>query len=412
MISYRFPHKAQQVVGVALLLLLLWPWTSQADDRQAPKTTGPWDLSALRQSPKVTGRAVGKTLTPLYYEGESYRGSRTRVFAYLACPEKGEGRLPAMVLVHGGGGTAFKEWAELWAKRGYVALAMDLAGQGPDRQRLPDGGPDQDDKAKFGAEEVEDYWSYHAVANVIRGVSLLAHLPEVDPQRIGITGISWGGYLTCIVAGLDDRLKVAVPVYGCGFLHQNSTWLPIFEKMTEAQRQLWVDHFEPSRYLGQAQMPVLFVNGTNDSAYPLDSYQKSYRLVKKRTLCVTVNMPHGHRQGWAPVEIGLFVDQHLKVGKPLARVESVRRDGDRVEVAFRSEVPITRAALHFTTDAGVWKDRKWHTQDVKVDGTTIHAKLPEARPLVYFITLTDDRKATVSTEHETLPRNGALRKDP
>ncbi len=30
-------------------------------------------------------------------------------------------------------------------------------------------------------------------------------------------GDQLGGYLTCIVAGLDHRLKVAVPVYGCGF---------------------------------------------------------------------------------------------------------------------------------------------------------------------------------------------------
>ena len=68
-------------------------------------------------------------------------------------------------------------------------------------------------------------WTYHAVAAVIRGHSLLLAQKEVDPQRIGLTGISWGGYLTCIVAGLDDRLKVAVPVYGCGFLHENSCWL-------------------------------------------------------------------------------------------------------------------------------------------------------------------------------------------
>jgi len=44
----------------------------------------------------------------------------------------------------------------LWAKRGYVALAMDLAGRGPGRERLPDGSPDQDDKAKFGPDQVRD----------------------------------------------------------------------------------------------------------------------------------------------------------------------------------------------------------------------------------------------------------------
>jgi len=32
------------------------------------------------------------------------------------------------------------------------------------------------------------------------------------------------------------------------------------------------------------------------------------------------------------------------------------------------------------------------------------ARLPEARPLVYFLTITDDRKATVSTEHEGLEK--------
>ena len=54
------------------------------------------------------------------------------------------------------------------------------------------------------------------------------------------TGISWGGYLTCIVAGLDNRFKAAVPVYGCGFLHENSAWLNEFEKMSAANKAKWI----------------------------------------------------------------------------------------------------------------------------------------------------------------------------
>ena len=140
-----------------------------------------------------------------------------------------------MLCVHGGGGKAFREWAELWAKRGYVALAMDLAGKGPDGKRHADAGPDQTDVDKFGdftLDTIGDMWTYHAVAAVVRGHSLLASRPEVDKDRIGITGISWGGYLTCIVAGIDDRLKCAVPVYGCGFLGDNSAWVARLGKMT------------------------------------------------------------------------------------------------------------------------------------------------------------------------------------
>ena len=92
---------------------------------------------------------------------------------------------------------------------------------------------------------------------------MLATRPEVDRERIGITGISWGGYLTCIVAGIDDRLKCAVPVYGCGFLGDNSAWVDRLAKMPAAQSKLWLDEFDPSKYLGGATCLMLFVNGTN-----------------------------------------------------------------------------------------------------------------------------------------------------
>ena len=97
-----------------------------------------------------------------------------------------------------------------------------------------------------------------------------------------MTGISWGGYLTCIVAGVDNRFKAAVPVYGCGFLHENSAWLDRLAKMTPDQRDRWIELWDPSRYLPAVSMPILFVNGTNDFAYPLDSYMKSFDAVPGR----------------------------------------------------------------------------------------------------------------------------------
>src|SRR5262249_9561449 len=139
-----------------------------------------------------------------------------------------------------------------------------------------------------------------------------------------------------------------------------------------------------------------------DFAYPLDSYQKSYRLVKDRALCVTVRLPHGHAQGWAPVEIGLFADQHLRKGKPLATISSARREGKTVEVRFKAEVPVKSAALCYTTDEGPWQKRLWKSVPLTVGEGVVKGELPEGRPLVYFVTLTDERKATVSTEHEVL----------
>src|ERR1700724_1833150 len=110
--------------------------------------SGPWNLDELRKPQRVEWMDKDGTLRRLLYDAEPYQGKPTRVFAYYAEPEKIDGKLPAMVLIHGGGGTAFSEWAQVWAKRGYIAIAMDLAGQGEKRKRLPDGGPNQDDAAR------------------------------------------------------------------------------------------------------------------------------------------------------------------------------------------------------------------------------------------------------------------------
>ncbi|MBN1347021.1 MAG: acetylxylan esterase [Phycisphaerae bacterium] len=370
--------------------------------------SGLWDLKRLYQAPKfeVAGQRDG--LEMIYYEGEPFRGKPTRVFAYYGHPKGVAGKVPAMALVHGGGGEAFPQWVQLWVDRGYAALAMDLAGCGPSGakgERMPDGGPGQSDVFKFRQMNLglREQWTYHAVAAVIRGVSFLASRPEVDADRIGITGISWGGYLTCIVSGVDGRLKVSVPVYGCGFLNDNSAWVKILGELPADERKSWIKHFDPSRYLSGCRMPMLFVNGTNDFAYPLDSYQKSYRLVHSpRTLCVTVKMPHSHPAGWAPKEIGLFVDQHLKRGTALARFTKVQREGSTINALFSASEPIVKAQLHTTTDQGAWQKREWVSVPLEIVGDRVEGKLPEKRPIVWFVTIQDGRGATVSTEHEVV----------
>ena len=258
------------------------------DPLPLPKST-PWDVKRLQETtPEFEWLQREGPVRSLTYRGEPYQGHPTRVFAYYASPAtvgdtSAQRPYPGIVLVHGGGGKAFSDWAELWAKHGYAAIAMDLAGCGPDGDRLPDGGPGQGDDTKFGNIDgpVTDQWTYQAVSAVILAHSWLLHTDDIDPQRTAVTGISWGGYLTCIVAGLDSRFKVAMPVYGCGFLHENSAWkVGQLDPMTPERREKWVTLWDPSQYIGSAAMPVVFLNGTNDFAYPMDSYAKTCRLVQ------------------------------------------------------------------------------------------------------------------------------------
>jgi len=401
--------------SLAVSVCLLCGRASAAEP--AARTVGPWNLTALAEAPPATwGETIDGT-QQVYYQGEPLNGKPTRVFAYYGRPD-GDGPFAAMLLVHGGGGTAFAEWVRLWTARGYAALAMDLGGCGPVTEpgqkigpRLPDGGPGQSHDYKFANfedEQVGKMWTYHAVAAVVRGHSLLVSLDEVDPDRIGVTGISWGGYLTCIVAGVDDRLKVAVPVYGCGFLHHNSTWLKIFAQMSPEQRDRWVRWFDPSQYLPNVRCPILFINGTNDFAYPLDSYQKSYRAVPGPIcLRIEVGMKHSQSAGSTPAEIGLFVDSVLGGGDPLPTLARMNTTGGRASAAFDADVPIVRGELHWTTDSGPWQEREWQSVAAEFAEGRVAADLPAERPLVYYLSITDDRGAMVSTEHAVLSEQRA-----
>jgi cephalosporin-C deacetylase-like acetyl esterase len=393
--------------GVLLTLLCL---------ATTARAATPWDLKKLKQPPKFEWVDEKSPVRSLFYEGEPYGGKPTRIFAYYATPGTLAGDfskdqdLPAMVLIHGGGGTAFREWAELWAKRGYAAIAMDLAGHRPDEDKnphqrenrtpLPDGGPNQGNEEKFGSIDrpPSEQWPYHAVASAIRAHSLIRSFKEVDATRTGVTGISWGGYLTCIVAGVDSRFRAAVPVYGCGYLHENSAWLDRFAMMTSQQRERWITLWDPSQYLPSVSMPILFVNGTNDFAYPLDSYMKSFQAVPGvKQIRVTVNMPHGHPPGWSPAEIGLFIDHHL-LGKPgLPAVGTPQLVDRAIRVTCKSPVKVVKAELHLTKDREPINKRQWTTRPASFDGDAVTALAPPADTTAWFVTVTDERGAIISS---------------
>jgi dienelactone hydrolase len=384
----------------------------------AAVTLPPWDLPALQRVPETfpaPGFSSGQA-QPLFFAGLPWRGKPTRVFAWLGLPSARAEKVPGIVLVHGGGGTAFAEWVSLWTSRGYAAIAMDVCGHVPQPDpdsngaygvnwsAQPDGGPPGWD-ASFAqtGESLHDQWPYHAVAGIMLAHSLLAAQPGVDGDRIGVTGVSWGGFLTCLASGVDARLKFAAPVYGCGFLGEDSAWLPSFEAMGEEKAEKWLGQWDPSLYLPRARMPFLWVTGTNDFAYPLNSLQRSYRLIPpdRNSLCIRVRMPHGHGgAGEAPAEIAAFADAIVRGGEPLARLFDLRQVSAEISTRFESTASSVHAEVNFTRADHRWADRHWETAPAKVDteGHRISATLPGDATVAY-LNLVDARGRVASTEH-------------
>jgi dienelactone hydrolase len=371
----------------------------------------PWNLAALAEpsSGQQTLDLQADDVEALFYDGLPWKGKPTRVFAWFGLPDLAPGETcPGVVLVHGGGGTAFDYWVRLWNSRGYAAIAMDLCGctPGPSGQpqtRHQEGGP-----PGWGAsfeqidEPMEDHWTYHAVADIALAHSLLAARPEVDASRIGVTGISWGGYLTSIVAGVDHRFQFAVPVYGCGYYQDCPAFRAQLEPLGPPRMQRWLDLWDPSVYLPRARMPMMWVTGTNDGAYPLDALQRTYRLAPGDvTLCIRIEMPHGHGGlGENPPEIHAFANSFLRGETPLHRITGQALDGGTLHVEFESQQPVARAELTSTRALGYWQDRKWSAAPAELDAANgwAAAELPPATTLCYM-NLYDDRDCVVSSEH-------------
>lgn len=110
--------------------------------------------------------------------------------------------------------------------------------------------------------------------NGIRGIDYLISRPEVDADRIGVTGISGGAAVTFWVAAADPRVKAAAAVSGmadlesyvgnrvvnghcdCMFLYNAAEWP-------------W------TRIAGLiAPRPLLFVNSDNDPIFPMDANER------------------------------------------------------------------------------------------------------------------------------------------
>ncbi|MDA7746988.1 acetylxylan esterase [Psychromonas sp.] len=331
----------------------------------------------------------------IYYQGLNYQGKETRVYAYVGIPTGITTPVPAMVLVHGGGGTAYSTWVSKWMDRGYAAISMSVEGEDGAGETHEWAGPARDGNyndtypGSSSYVDVPDQWMYHAVADTMLANSLMASLNVIDENKVGLMGISWGGVITSTVMGLDNRFALAIPVYGCGHLYDaDNTWSANLSSNT-----LYQTVWDPMMHLNKADMPSLWMSWSGDNNFGMDSFAYNYEVTTGAHMpALRPEMGHSHNAAWKQSDSYEFAksifDNDMPWFKNLSQTESAQ-DGDEVSMTFTSTKSLVTNSLRYTTGTGYTGDLEWLDKEVTLNdnsnGTyTITATLPEGTTGWYF----------------------------
>lgn len=229
-------------------------------------------------------------------------------------------RYPLVVQIHGGPtwlwtnqfAATWHEWAHALAGRGYAVLMPNprgSTGRGPEYSN-----------ALFGDVGGCEY------RDIMAGVDYLIERGIADPERLGVGGWSWGGYMTAWIVSQTTRFKAAVMGAGLpNMISDNglgdipSANLSYFETSPYHDPE---PYFERSaiRYIRNATTPTLILHGEEDRRVAMAQGQEMY--VALRTLGVETQFVTYPREGHSIQErkhqvdlidrvIGWF-DRHLR----------------------------------------------------------------------------------------------------
>ncbi|MFF1324642.1 CocE/NonD family hydrolase, partial [Streptomyces chartreusis] len=243
----------------------------------------------------------------------------------------GSGRRPAVLLAHGFGGSKddVRQQAQNLARDGYAVLTWSARGFGKSTGKVGLNDPKGE------------------VADVSRLLDWLAEQPQVEldrtgDPRVGMAGGSYGGAISLLAAGHDDRVDAIAPaitywnladaLFPNGVLKK--LWAGIFvnsaggcekfEKpvcemydrvaesgVPDAQARSMLEERSPSAVGDRIKVPTLLMQGQSDSLFPLGQADRAARAIKANGAPVDVDWISGGHDGG-----------DMETGRIQARVQS------------------------------------------------------------------------------------------
>lgn len=287
-------------------------------------------LESLEAEVTKAWEVDGISVRIIRYRVGIFKGQPATIAAFYAVPKDTQ-RLPGLMHIHGGGQSASLATVITDAKRGYASLSLNWGGN---KMTLVDGkiyeGPNTDWGAldathppqrnptnHFAGGTAPDTFTLDAVDSprndnwflvtlaARRGLTFLESQPEVEAAHLGVYGHSMGGRLTTQLAGIDSRVKAAVPSCGgSGDLTATLEEMPGGQRTKYSSRDL--ETISENPYIRRLSVPTLWLSPTNDFHAHMDNMAWTWRDVPDALLRLSMSPHFNHRH-----ENASALTQHL-----------------------------------------------------------------------------------------------------
>lgn len=331
-----------------------------------------WNFAELAEKPDWRANPYPESdypgLQAMLIKGKGPDGSEAEFFAYYGRPEGPvpTGGFPGVLLVHGGGGTAFPNYTRKWIARGFAVMAIDWYNQRPvfpDRTVAPAETTVVRKALPGGKRNVIAV----NVANMTIAHSLFRTMPAVDAGRIVFVGLSWGSWYGAITAALDPRYAGVVQIY-CG-------------TVTRTDKSMI-----NGRFLHAAKRPMWWFVSTNDRNITPESAADAWvecPAVAGKT--IVNDLPHSH----VGFEFGgcLRMAEHFAGVAPSLPVlsEATVAEGWVSARILKQGKGVDHAKIAWTesSDPVSWK-RKWRYAPAEIKDGVVKAAVPTGATMVYL----------------------------
>jgi hypothetical protein len=170
-----------------------------------------------------------------------------------------------------------------------------------------------------------------------------------------MSGISWGGYLTWLIAAYEPMLKAITPVYGCAIFGEHSH----FRRQGYAPEVLdfWVNNWEPLSLSEKQTAAVAFLSGTNDFFGNLrEADQLLSRLKVPHRSSYLTHADHSIGSGESALASN-WMHHYLQGGPPLPESPQLLPDG---QVKADTTQPVQKEEICWTNSDTLPRFACWH----------------------------------------------------